>query len=278
MVESHKQGYSIFNETIADMTWMEVEKAANNNSVMLVPIGAIEQHGPHLPTGTDTYLAYHLCLLTKKELEKQEIPAVIAPPYYFGITQATRGFPGSINIRQETMVTLLSEILVSYMNSGFKKQFILNFHGEPEHVHAILDAVTKANEKGVEAVYLIAGSSISDEWNIPITSYQSLESESSWQEIRQYLEAEVDIHAGELETSAIMKWFPETLKDEDNIAGYEPKVPSSEELQNQSLVGGWKKRFPLGYVGEPHRAEPSKAEVLNIVARDAAKAIAQYIN
>ena len=87
MVENHRQGYSIFHETIADMTWMEVEKAAENNPVLLVPIGSIEQHGPHLPIGTDTYLVYLLSLLTKKELEKQEIPAVIAPPYYFGIMQ-----------------------------------------------------------------------------------------------------------------------------------------------------------------------------------------------
>ena len=184
MVEKHRQGYSIFHETIADMTWMEVEKASENNSVMLVPIGSIEQHVPHLPIGTDTYLSYQLSLLTKKELEKRGTPVIIAPPYYFGITHATRGFPGSVNIRNESMVTVLSEILVSYMNSGFKKQFLLNFHGEPEHVHALLDAVTRANERGVEAVYLVAGSSISDEWNIPKTSYQSLDSESSMQEYR----------------------------------------------------------------------------------------------
>ena len=51
----NKPGYSIFDGTIADMTWMEVEQAAINDSIMLVPIGTIEQHGPHLPLGTDTY-------------------------------------------------------------------------------------------------------------------------------------------------------------------------------------------------------------------------------
>ena len=156
-IEGRKHGYSIFDETIADMTWMEVEQIAQNNAIMLVPIAVIEQHGPHLPLATDTYGAYILSLLTKKELEKQNIPTVMAPPYYFGVTHASRMFPGSVNVKSESMTTILTDILESYMESGFKRQFIITHHGEQAHNKAILESIVNVNEKGAEAVFVAAG-------------------------------------------------------------------------------------------------------------------------
>ena len=261
----NKPGYSIFDGTIADMTWMEVEQAAINDSIMLVPIGTIEQHGPHLPLGTDTYGAYILSLLTKKELEKQSIPTVIAPPYYFGITYATRMFPGSVNIKTETMTLVLTEILVSYMNSGFKKQFIINHHGETAHNHGILDSIVNAKEKGVDATFVAAGPLneivIPEEWDIPESfvirakpSREALEMDG----------AVFDIHASEKETSMIMRWFPETLRDVDNIGGYVPVSLSREEILMRARED-WRKHFPLGYLGSPHLAERRKGRVIFIL-------------
>ena len=55
------EGLSVFEGTVANMTWPAVEQAALRGAVMLVPIGVIEQHGPHLPLATDVYGAYMLC-------------------------------------------------------------------------------------------------------------------------------------------------------------------------------------------------------------------------
>ena len=61
------------------MTWPEVEDADEKGAVMLVPLGVIEQHGPHLPLGTDIYAATKMCSLMKSELGKQGILSVTAP-------------------------------------------------------------------------------------------------------------------------------------------------------------------------------------------------------
>lgn len=52
------KGYSIFADTMADMTYQEVEQYAIEEAVILFPIAVIEEHGPHLPLGTDTYITY----------------------------------------------------------------------------------------------------------------------------------------------------------------------------------------------------------------------------
>ncbi len=81
------KGYSIFEDTIVDMTWLEVEDAARSNAIMLVPLGVIEQHGPHLSLGTGIYAATLMCSLVKNDLGRRGIGSVIAPPHYFGMNQ-----------------------------------------------------------------------------------------------------------------------------------------------------------------------------------------------
>jgi creatinine amidohydrolase len=277
-----KLGYSIFNGTIADMTWMEVEQAAKNNAIMIVPIGVIEQHGPHLPLATDTYGAYILSLLTKKELEKQNIPTVIAPPYYYGITHATRMYPGSVNVSSESMTTILTEILLSYMNSGFKKQFIMSHHGESAHNLSIFKAMRNAKEKGVEAVFVAAGSLIkitvpSNQEILPRSSLLLAEaSEETKEAYQRLLKSKMDPHAGERETSLIMRWFNDTLKDEERIGSYEPVIQTYEEFI-QSARSNWREHYPEGYVGEPHLAMREKGDIYSYEAVDAARAIKEYL-
>jgi creatinine amidohydrolase len=130
-------GYSIFDGTIVDMTWPEVEKAANDGAIMLVPVGVIEQHGPHLPLGTDIYAAYLMASLIRSELDKSGIMSVIAPPYFVGVNHTTGMFPGSINVKSESMEAILTDLLVNYNKHGFQKQFILNHHGDPKKGSAI---------------------------------------------------------------------------------------------------------------------------------------------
>ena len=72
---------NIFVGTIAEMTWYEVEAAAKNGAVLLWAFGVIEQHGPHLPTGTDVYLA-GTAARSPSRARQAGIQALIVPPYY----------------------------------------------------------------------------------------------------------------------------------------------------------------------------------------------------
>ena len=93
---------NIFANTMADMKWTDISKCVEENAIVLLPMGVIEEHGPHLCLATDIYTAHIYCNAARNNLEGRSIVTVIAPPFYWGICQAARGFIGSFKIRPET--------------------------------------------------------------------------------------------------------------------------------------------------------------------------------
>ena len=116
---SRDGGYSIFHETMVDMAWPDIEKAAKAGAVVLMATAVIEEHGPHMSCGTDTYLGYLLCKLTRRQLESKGVKAVIAPPFFWGVNSATHVFPGTFAIQPETAKVLLWDIFASLKSMGF---------------------------------------------------------------------------------------------------------------------------------------------------------------
>jgi creatinine amidohydrolase len=149
------EGYSIFHGTMADMTWPEVERAAKDGAIVLLPTGVIEEHGPHLRLGTDTYMAYLRCKLIRRELEKRGIKTIIAPPFYWGVNHATGAFPGSFSSRPETVKAVIYDILSSLKRWGFESVFVVNNHGDFYHNKAIIEGVKEAwAGTGIRARYI----------------------------------------------------------------------------------------------------------------------------
>jgi creatinine amidohydrolase len=93
--ELMRNGYSIFDETLADLTYPEVEALARDGAVVLWGLGVIEEHGPYLPLGTDVYLPYVALKLVRRLLAARGIKAAILPPFYWGINNVTGSFAGS---------------------------------------------------------------------------------------------------------------------------------------------------------------------------------------
>ena len=281
-------GYSIFDGTIADMTWVEVEQAAKKGAIMLVPIGVIEQHGPHLPLGTDMYAGYLMCFLMKNELDKLGIATVVAPPYYFGMNETTRMFPGSITIRRESMISVLTDIFVNYKEFGFSKQFILNHHGDPQHNDAIIQAILSAREEDVDAVYVMGGfvqhfieeaymSAFKKALPLPPTALIKAEESDETKQARVRLTKSVmHVHAEEKETSMIMRWYPDLLRKKDEIKTLKAVTPTAEEFATV-LEGRWRDISPLGYIGDPSVATEENGELYAYEAIDIASAIAKFI-
>ena len=281
-----KKGYSIFTETIADMTWLEVEEAASKGAVMLVPVGVIEQHGPHLPLATDIYAATLMCSLLKGNLGQQGILSVIAPPYYFGINEATGMFPGSISVKSESMISLLSDLLVSYMHQGFRRQFIINHHGDSRHNNAIVEAIRSALKQGVDAVWIMGGlvafaverALRNASPPLPASAVLKVEASDQTKRARETLSrSQMHIHAEERETSLIMKWFPELLKRKEEIKRLKPLLPDLELFFGAEMKGKWRELSPLGYIGDPSVASVENAELYTCEVRDMAAAIAQRL-
>ena len=143
-----RQGYSIFRETLVDLPWPEVKKLAEARPIVLVPIGVIEEHGPHLSLGADTYLTYEVSVGIKHRLGERGIPAVITPPMYWGVMQLeeTGAYPGSFTVRPATMQAVLYDVLSDLKRWGFRDVVLMNLHGDRVHNGVIAQVTTLARD------------------------------------------------------------------------------------------------------------------------------------
>jgi creatinine amidohydrolase len=239
-------GYSIFHETMVDMSWPDVEKAAEQGAVILLPTAVIEEHGPHMSCGIDTYGAYLVCKLARRELESRGIKTLIAPPFYWGINGTTHVFPGTFTVRKETMKALLHDILSSLKSWGFNDIFNLNFHGDGQHCITILESIVDARETlGLNAYCVLSegeifryGLSGSEPF---VVTRKSPPSDEQPQEF-------LDIHAGAGETGIVAAFFPDQV-DMDLALSLEPtRITYSEVAQ---WLTDARRVTPLGYLGDP---------------------------
>ena len=111
---------------IEQMSWREIEEAiAGGKTTVIVGVAAIEQHGPHLPTGTDTYLWYALAEGIVHELGG----VLVAPVMRVGLSEHHLDFPGTMTLTQETFMRVLLEYCISLAGHGFKDIVLLSGHG-----------------------------------------------------------------------------------------------------------------------------------------------------
>lgn len=108
---------------LQNMKWKDVENYLKKGDTVLIPCGQTEQHGPHLPMGTDTYVAMALTqsLATRTD-------ALIAPPIWFGWAPRMQAFPGSITLRAKTLEKLIRDYCEALSYHGFKRIYIINGH------------------------------------------------------------------------------------------------------------------------------------------------------
>ncbi len=248
------QGYSIFDETIVDMTWLKVEKAIQEGAIVLFPTGSIEAHGPHMSLGVDAYLAYLKCKLIKRALESRGIKTIIAPPYFWGINNNMGAFPGSFTVRKQTMKALLYDILSSFKRWGFQYLFVINHHGDTEHNFAILEAVKEARiDMGINAYYVLSEFDAKVRYKLTGREHHVLLIPSSViSERPKYL----DIHAGSEETGLMVHYFPDQV-DIKMAKTLKPTNLTLEGLMEWDQSWDDAKRItPLGYFGDPAGFNP----------------------
>ena len=242
-----QEGYSIFHETMVDMTWQEVEKAAADGAVILMTTAVIEEHGPHMTCGIDAYLGYLMCKLTRQSLELRGIKTLIAPPFFWGINSISHIFPGSFTVRKETMKALLHDIFTSLKNMGFKNIYNINAHGDGQHIRTAIEAVIEGRDNlDLNVLYLMSEedakrSGIQDKAPpfFLIHKVPPLDLEE-----QEYL----DLHAGAFETSIVAAFFPDMV----DLDKAKTLPPTKVTAQN---IGEWRtdtlKLTPLGYLGDP---------------------------
>lgn len=109
---------------LQEMSWVDVQEYLKSSDMVIIPLGATEQHGPHLPLGTDFYEAMGMCRMISSQTG-----VVIAPVLMAGYSLYHSGFPGTLSLTPETMETVLIETVEMLMKYGFRRFMFFNYHG-----------------------------------------------------------------------------------------------------------------------------------------------------
>jgi creatinine amidohydrolase len=111
---------------LEEMTWPELEAVIGQVEIVLIPVGATEQHGPNLSLRCDTALADAVA----RRLEANCRPrALVAPALPFGISRHHMGFPGTITLSESTLVAIARDVVASLMHHGLRRFLFINGHG-----------------------------------------------------------------------------------------------------------------------------------------------------
>jgi creatinine amidohydrolase len=111
---------------LAKMTWPEVNEAVTEGKLVLVPVGAMEQHGPHLPIDTDVLLPATLC---ERAAERAPDLFVVALPISYGYNEHNVEFPGTVHVEWDHFVHYCVDVASSFAKMGFRHILLVNGHG-----------------------------------------------------------------------------------------------------------------------------------------------------
>ncbi|MFH1567307.1 MAG: creatininase family protein, partial [Gemmatimonadota bacterium] len=105
----------------------EFAAALERDPVVIVPVGSVEQHGPHCPMDVDISAPFYMAVEVARRID--DFPVIVAPPVWSGFTHYNMGFPGTIHLRLETFQALLADVCRSIRANGFQRLIVLNGHG-----------------------------------------------------------------------------------------------------------------------------------------------------
>ena len=237
-----------------NMTMKEVEERLKTNDVIIIPLGSTETHGPGAPYGEDTFLVTRMA-----EQVAQRTGCTVAQPLWYGSHPYHHmGMPGSIIVPEEYFIGMVKAIITGFWNAGFRKQILLNGHGQEYVIPTAIHQFAKT--------YQVPAVIINLNWYHAIQDHFKLKQEGGPYETP-------FIHADEVETSWSLALFPELIKMEDQVdntpRGYLPEghIDKAGNLLHRPIA--WYGQvgcgpievaaYPEGVVGNPTLADAEKA-------------------
>ncbi len=226
-----------------DMTSEDLAAAQAGGWIAVLPIAATEQHGPHLPVGTDAMIAAGLVEAVTARLP-EDIPATFLPVMPVGASDEHLGFPGTLSLSFSTLAATLSEIGASVAKSGVRKLVIVNAHGGNSPV---LDSSARACRMSQDLFVVTAS------WARFGTPPETISDE----------EHAYGIHAGDVETSLMLHLRPDLVRVEKarDFSNAQSGYTGFAHLRAYGPVGfGWRMADlkPAGAAGNAAAATPEK--------------------
>jgi creatinine amidohydrolase len=209
------------------------EDLKRRTTTVILPVGVLEEHGPHLPLGTDTF---HALEVARRLAQRR--PVVIAPPLFYGLCRSTREHPGTVSLRGETLKALALDLGREFYRQGLRCQLFLSGHAGGTHMAALLDAgetlLAELPQVEVAVVNLL------DLLREVLAQKPGL------------VKTKGDGHAGEVETAVM-------------LAAYPPLVQGSAPAEWPSfpkyvLVRDKRRYWPGGVWGDPNAASAAQGE------------------
>ena len=227
------------------LTWPEI-KSVDKDRVIILPVGAMEDHGPHLPLDTDSLIISRLVEAVVDEIPQDTLRL---PTIHYGFNEHHKDFPGVIYIQPETLMNFVADVAKSLAHHGFRRILILNGHGSN---HPVLDLSAR---KTVIATGCLCVSA----------SYWNLMSETLQAERRSRIGGIA--HAGEMETAIYLYCDP------DHVQLDKAREAIVHDEGNRflclDLAGGgkamamqwWSAQTEDGTMGDPTVADADKGEI-----------------
>jgi creatinine amidohydrolase len=184
------------------LTWPEIEaEIENGRDIVVVPFGSTEQHGRHMPLGTDAVLGDEIGWRLADRLG-----AFLAPTVRFGCSEHHLAFSGTISIGAETFGRIVADVVVSLSNHGFQRIVLLPTHGG--NFKPLSEAVAKIEP--AKGVRILAITDLAEFANVGIKSSKAFGIDA----------AQSGAHSGEWETSLMLALRPEQVKMDRAAVGF----------------------------------------------------------
>ena len=134
-----------------ELNWKQLDTLEREKTIFFLIMSPLEEHGPHLPVGTDILISKDIAEEVSQEIEKTtpELKCPILPLFPAGVSKSTADFPGTISMNKKTVRNIVYNISLSLARHRFKYLVIVSFHMDFKHLKAISQAIKKAKRKKV---------------------------------------------------------------------------------------------------------------------------------
>ncbi|MCW4050249.1 MAG: creatininase family protein [Candidatus Bathyarchaeota archaeon] len=234
------------------LTRPEVEEYLKENNIVLLPVGATEQHGKHMAIDTDAYTALEM---SKRVAEKTGV--LVAPLMSYGYSPHHMNFKGSVTLTFQTLVNVLKDVCKSLIHHGFEKIVIMNAHGG--NTNPIKQALREIDDETGKRVYSVMVYPMPNGFGAEGTKV---------------IEQERGGHACELETSVGMELGHRILIDKAEKWTPEHSSINPKHKGKVTAAYNFDESTSIGSLGDPTLASKEKGKIL---VESAVKDLAEFI-
>lgn len=196
----------------AECTWEHIASLDPTRTVLVLPVGSTEPHGPHLPLSTDVIISEGMAERAALALRRQGFEAYLLPSILYSVTDFARGFAGAISLKFETACAVLVDVLTGAAECGFRYFAVANSHLEPEHVRSLVEAFRR----------------FQDATGIPVAFPDKRRRRWAKTLTDEFLSGAC--HAGQYETSLVLARRPDLVCDDIRVGLPDVQISLSEAI------------------------------------------------